>query len=366
MSAAAVAARGLKERVLDLIAQNGPLTVAQYMHLCLHDPVDGYYATRPALGADGDFVTAPETSQMFGEMIGLWAAQSFVDLGNPDRIALIECGPGTGALASDLWRASKALAEFRAALSLYLIEQSAPLRAAQERALAAVSASAEWITDLRGVGASPSLIVGNEVLDCLPIRQFVRTQSDWRERLIGAHNGALAFGLSPAPVAPEEIPPALQNAEAGAVAEVRGGMAGYIDAIAERLHAAPGRALFIDYGAPAPSGENTFQAVRAHRSANPLDDPGQADLTAHVDFAHVAALARANGLDVAGPVPQRALLRTLGIETRAAALSAARPEKAPVIARQLHRLIGEDQMGVLFQAICLSSPGLPPPAGFTA
>lgn len=364
MSAAAVEARGLKERLLDLIAQNGPLTVAQYMHLCLHDPAEGYYAARPALGADGDFITAPETSQMFGEMIGLWAAQSFVDLGSPNSIALIECGPGTGALASDLWRASKALATFRAALSLYMIEPSAPLRAAQERALAAVGASAQWIADLRAAAPGPAIIVGNEVLDCLPIRQFVRTQNDWRERLIGAQNGALAFGLSPAPVAPEEIPPSLRDAEPGAVAEVRSGLAGYIDAIAERLHAAPGRALFIDYGAPSPSGENTFQAVRAHRSANPLEEPGEADLTAHVDFTHVAELARANGLDVAGPVAQGAFLRALGIETRATALSAARPEKGPVIARQLHRLIGDDQMGMLFQAICLSSPNLPPPAGF--
>jgi NADH dehydrogenase [ubiquinone] 1 alpha subcomplex assembly factor 7 len=350
--------------LLDLIAQNGPLTIAQYMHLCLHDPADGYYAARPALGADGDFITAPETSQMFGEMVGLWCAQAFVDLGSPDEIALIECGPGTGALASDLWRASKALAEFRAALSLYLIEPSAPLRAAQQSALADVGAGAQWIHDLHAAKAGPSIIVGNEVLDCLPIRQFVRTQSDWRERLVGAKDGALAFGFSPAPAAPEEIPPPLRDAAPGAVAEVRSGLAGYIDAVAARLHAAPGRALFIDYGAPAPSGENTFQAVRAHRSANPLDEPGGADLTAHVDFAHVAALARANGLDVAGPVPQGAFLRALGIEARAAALSAARPEKAALIARQLHRLIGDDQMGVLFQATCLSSPELPAPAGF--
>lgn len=356
----------LKTRLVGLIAQNGPLTIAQYMHLCLHDPEAGYYATRVRLGADGDFITAPETSQMFGEMLGLWCAQSFLDLGSPSEIALIEAGPGSGAMAVDLWRASKALPGFRAAIRLYLIEPSAMFREAQKQALGRVGAEAIWISDLSEVPPGPTLLLGNEVLDCLPIRQFVRTESDWRERLVGVKNETLVFGLAPEPTPETLIPEALRAAEFGSVAETSPTLAGYVARVAERLNANSGRALFIDYGAAEITGGDTFQAVRAHKSADPLEEPGAADLTAHVDFTEVSRIAKDAGLSVAGPVPQGAFLLALGIETRAQALHSARPENASVIARQLQRLVGADQMGGLFQAICLSSVGLPAPAGYPA
>ena len=355
----------LKQRLLEMIAQDGPLTVAQYMTICLHDPAAGYYSTRPAIGEDGDFITAPETSQMFGELIGLWAAQTYLDLGSPPRVNLIEAGPGSGVLMADIWRASKALPAFRDAIEIFLLEPSTPLRARQEQALARVGARANWIDDLAQAPDGPSIIIGNEVLDCLPIRQFIRTESGWRERLVGRADAELACGLAPAPSAPAEIPEALRDNEVGAIAEICMGLPAFLGRIAAKLNAAPGRALLIDYGAPETTGGDTLQAMRAHRTADPLAEPGEADLTAHVDFAIVADIARDAGLSIAGPVSQAALLSALGIATRAKALQASRPEKAEIIERQLQRLIAPDQMGELFQAICLQSAELNRPQGFS-
>jgi NADH dehydrogenase [ubiquinone] 1 alpha subcomplex assembly factor 7 len=353
----------LKQRLLDIIAQDGPLTIAQYMAFCLHDPSHGYYSTRPALGADGDFITAPETSQMFGELIGLWCAQTFVELGAPPRCNLIELGPGSGVLMADAWRASRALPAFREAARIFFVEPSAPLRDAQNQALTKVGAEASWIEKLADAPAAPSIIIANEYLDCLPIRQFIRTNSDWRERLVGARDGDLAYGFAPTP-ANGLIPAGLRDAPVGAIAETREALPAFVAALAERLQSAPGRALLIDYGTAQTTGGATFQAVRAHRSADPLAEPGEADLTAHVDFQAVAELARAEGLGVAGPAPQGGFLHVLGIETRAKALQSAQPAKADIVERQMQRLIAPDQMGGLFQAICISSPGLVAPTGF--
>ncbi len=358
----------LKQRLLDLIAADGPMSVARYMELCLYDPAHGYYATRPALGADGDFITAPETSQMFGELIGLWAAQSWCDLARPGPMALIEIGPGRGVLMADMLRAAKAEPAFRAALQVELIEPSAPLRQVQAEMLGAHDIAPTWRPALEEAH-TPCVIIANEVLDCLPIRQWVRTETGWRERLIGAdpaQAGRLRFGLAPGPAPPGFLPAALRAAPPGSVAETRPGLEAFVAALARRLRAAPGRALLIDYGAPETRCGDTFQAVARHRTADPLAEPGGADLTAHVDFAAVKALARAAGLEVAGPVPQGAFLEDLGLNQRASALMRARPDHAPIIARQRDRLAAPDQMGVLFQAICLSSPGLPYPQGFAA
>ncbi|MEJ0022321.1 MAG: SAM-dependent methyltransferase, partial [Alphaproteobacteria bacterium] len=355
--------RALKQRLLDIIAQDGPLTIAQYMAFCLHDPAHGYYSTRPALGADGDFITAPETSQMFGELIGLWCAQTYVELGSPPRCNLIELGPGSGVLMADAWRAMKALPAFRETAEIYLVEPSAPLRAAQKENLAKVGAEARWIEKLSDTPAAPSIIIANEYLDVLPIRQFIRTETDWRERLVGARDGELAYGFAPE-AANGLVPNAFREAPIGSIAETRDALPAFILALAAKLKAAPGRALLIDYGTAQTTGGDTFQAVRAHRSANPLAEPGEADLTAHVDFQILGALAKSAGLDVAGPAPQGGFLRVLGIETRAKALQAAQGAKADVIERQMQRLIAPDQMGALFQAICISSHGLPKPIGF--
>ncbi len=352
----------LGERLLDLIAHNGPMTVAQYMGVALYDPLNGYYARRAILGADGDFITAPEVSQMFGELVGLWCAQSWMDLGSPAPLQLVELGPGTGALMSDVWRATKIVPGFHEAARISLVEVSAPMRERQ----AAMIANATWVSRSEEVADGPAIIVGNEFLDCLPIRQFVRTADGWRERLVGVgEERALAFGLSHDAFADDAmIPIVLREAPMGSVVEIAPALPTFVAQLAARLHIHGGRALFIDYGAALTTAGDSLQAVRGHRKVDPLEDPGSADLTAHVDFATLAALARSAGLDVAGPVAQGAWLKALGMDARAAALSRAQPDKAETIARQYARLTESDGMGELFQAICLSAPGLPTPAGF--
>ncbi len=352
----------LRDRLLGLIAQNGPMSVAQYMAAALYDPQGGYYARRAMLGADGDFITAPEVSQMFGELVGLWCAQGWMDIGSPAPFQLVELGPGAGAMIADAWRATNIVPGFHNAARISLVEVSPPLRERQ----ATMIASATWVSRLDEVAEGPTIIVGNEFLDCLPIRQFVRTAEGWRERLVGMGDaGVLQFGLSPDAFADDAmIAPALRDAPEGSVAEIAPALPTFIAQLAARVHKHGGRALFIDYGTPTTTAGDSLQAVRGHRKVDPLDDPGGADLTAHVDFATLAALARGAGLDVAGPVAQGAWLKALGIDARAEKLSRAQPDKAEIIARQHARLTAHDGMGELFQAICLSSPGLPAPAGF--
>jgi NADH dehydrogenase [ubiquinone] 1 alpha subcomplex assembly factor 7 len=342
------------------ITQDGPITVAQFMQRALFDPELGYYATRPALGAEGDFITAPEASQMFGELLGLWCAHEWTVLGAPTKAHLIELGPGRGALISDLWRAGRVMEDFRAAIDLHLVEPSLPLRRLQAQALANVGAVGQWPDSLADVAAGPTLLIANEVLDCLPIRQFVHSPEGWRERLVGAADGALGFGLS------EPLPDTTRAAgvPGGFLREIAVGLEGFLDPIAARLRTAPGRALLLDYGYVTPEGGDTLQALRGHEKVHPLDAPGMGDLTAQVDFAAVAETATGLGLEVAGPLEQGHFLQALGIAQRAAALVQRHPDRQDRIGRELNRLVAPDQMGVLFKAICLSSPGLPPPAGF--
>jgi NADH dehydrogenase [ubiquinone] 1 alpha subcomplex assembly factor 7 len=242
------------------------------------------------------------------------------------------------------------------------------LRAAQQEALARVGGEATWHDRFDAIEPAPSLIVANEFFDCLPVRQFVRTSETdgapgWRERLVGVDGEALAFGLAPQ-TSPSAalIPPNLHGAEEGAIAEIAPALPAWIDMIAARLVHAAGRVLIIDYGGDGTG--DTLQAVRTHGKVDPLDRPGTADLTAHVDFSAAERHARRAGLDVRGPVPQGDWLRALGVEARARSLSSARPDRAERITREVDRLTGPDQMGVLFQTLCLSSPHLPPPAGF--
>lgn len=345
----------LRQKLVEQIRETGPITVAEFMAACLYDAADGYYATRPAIGGAGaDFLTAPETSQMFGELIGLWCAHEWAAMGKP-AFNLIELGPGRGVLMQDALRATQRIAGFHEAAKVVLVETSPALAAEQ----AALIADAEWVARLEDAPPGPSLIVANEFFDCLPIRQFVRVEDGWREKLVGLdESDDLAFGLSAALPAPES------EDEPGAVREIAPGLDSLMYEIERRLHAAPGRALVVDYGYSRAEGADTLQALRSHRKVDPLDRPGEADLTAHVDFARVAQLAAAAGLAVHGPAPQARFLRALGIEVRAEALSRANPGEAPRLARQLRRLTHADEMGALFKAICLSSPNLPPPAGF--
>ncbi|HEX3538343.1 MAG TPA: SAM-dependent methyltransferase [Stellaceae bacterium] len=355
----------LSERIARRIRAEGPLSLAAFMAMALHDPDAGYYATRQPLGGAGDFTTAPEISQIFGELIGLWVADLWQRGGRPDPVTLVELGPGRGTLMADLLRAAASVPEFRRALRLWLVEASPVLREEQRRRLS--DAAPRFAAEFGAVPEGPLLLIANEFLDALPIRQLVRGAAGWAERLVGLDDqGSLVFAIGPeSPAAALLVPETLRDSAAGTVVEIGPAAAALAAAVAERLSEASGAALFLDYGfyprAPGP----TLAAIRGHRPADPLDRPGSADLSAHVDFAALAAAARAAGADVYGPVPQGRFLTALGGETRLAMLlRGAALERREALVSGLRRLIDPDEMGNLFQAIAIVSPGLPAPAGF--
>jgi SAM-dependent MidA family methyltransferase len=350
----------LAERLKAEIRASGPITVAQFMTRALHDPEQGYYATRPRLGAEGDFITAPMVSQMFGELIGLWCAEAWRRMGAPARLVWAELGPGDGTLIEDALRAVRAAPGFREAAELWLVEPSGPLKARQQTRLGAERA--RWSGGLDALPEdAPLILVANEVLDCLPARQFVRGERGWAERMVGlGPEGELAFGLAPAP-----LERALPAAPPGAVLELSPAQEALGAVLGRRIARQGGAALLIDYGRAEPGFGDTLQALRGHEKLGPLEAPGEADLTAHADFPAVLAAARGEGAATSGPLGQGELLRRLGIEARAAALAGARPDKADAIARQLQRLTAPEQMGELFKAACIHAPGLQPP-GFEA
>lgn len=342
----------LAERLRAEIAAQGPLTIAQYMTRCLHDPQGGYYATRPALGEDGDFITAPLVSQMFGELLGLWAVAVWRGLGCPPRVILAEAGPGDGTLMADALRAARLDPAFVAAAQVVLIETSEPLRQAQAQRL---GDGPRWLSSLGELPQdAPVILIANELLDCLPVRQFVRTARGWAEQVVGAGDDGLVFGLS-------GTAPNLAEAAVGAVLEVSPAQQAFASELGALIARQGGAALLIDYGRDAaPAFGDTLQALRRHRKVDPLDGPGTADLTVHADFPAVAAAARAAGAQASAILPQGELLRRLGIEQRASALAASRPDRADVIARQLARLCDADQMGTLFKALAIYAGPAPP------
>lgn len=337
-------AHWLTQRIVD----EGPLTVADFMDACLNDPRGGYYATRPDLGAEGDFITAPHVSQMFGELIGAWAAEVWRRLGSPPKVRLVELGPGDGTLMSDILRAARAWPDFRGAIDLVLMETSGPLRARQAERF-----EARWIADLGEIGADvPAILLANEFLDCFPIRQAVMTGDGWRERRLGiGPAGELDF------VVGEPRPEIEREGRKGDILEWSPDLARLAERIGEVMARTGGVALFIDYAGDGQG--DTLQAVRAHRKVSPLTQAGHADLTARVDFA--AFLAAAGPARTFGPVSQAAFLASLGLEARAVALARAHPDRADMIARQARRLTGTGEMGELFQVACVAAPGLAPP-----
>jgi SAM-dependent MidA family methyltransferase len=347
----------LKDRLKARILAAGPIGIDAFITACLHDPEYGYYATRPRLGEDGDFITAPLVSQMFGELIGLWAVETWVGLGRPSPFRLVEVGPGDGTLFGDLLRAARLAPDFLAAADPWLIETSAPLAAVQRERLAGVGA--RWAERLEAVpGAAPMILIANEVLDCLPVAQFVRRAEGWAERVVSLDAaGELAFALAP-PIGP--APGA--DAPIGTLVEVSPAQTAFAAAVARRIVLDGGAALLIDYGGE-PGAGDTLQALKRHRKVDPLAAAGEADLTVHADFRAVLAAARSEGA-AARLLTQGAFLRRLGIEQRAAALARARPDRADVIARQLARLTDAAQMGSLFKAACVYSDADRPPPGF--
>ena len=329
------------------------------MAIALTDPEGGYYMRRDPLGRD--FITAPELSQIFGELIGLFFVQAWEDRGRPHRFRLVELGPGRGTLMADLLRAAAIRPGFGDGAQITLIEASPVLREVQAETL--TGAQISWGKELREVPADgPLFLIANEFFDALPVHQFIRLNGRWRERMVSAEGEDLTFVATPDPVPDSIIPLHLRDAPEGAIFETSPASQAIAHDIARRISEAHGAALVIDYG-HTPSGVgDTFQAVRANRFFDPLSEPGEADLTCHVDFAALAAAAREAEGHVVGPEPQGSFLELLGIHTRAERLRRAAPDNAAEINQVVDRLINPLQMGMLFKvmAICEdNSPGVP-------
>jgi len=357
---------GLAARIARRIAQGGPITIAEYMAQVLTDPRDGYYMTGDPFGRRGDFITAPEISQMFGELIGLWCLDSWQRLGTPENLLLVELGPGRGTLMADALRAARLMPGFLAAKQLHLVEVSPALRARQAQTLQ--DTAVEWHDDLAALPEGPMLLIANEFFDALPIRQIERTAEGWCERLVALNPaGDLEFALSaPSAACALLVPEALRGTPPGGVIEISPAALNTAAEIARRVAAHGGAALIIDYGRSESAAGPTLQAVRHHQPHAVLEDPGSADLTAHVDFAALTTAAMTAGAEVQGPVTQGGFLKALGIEARAEALlKSATPDQARDITTARDRLIDPDQMGTLFKALAVTQPGLGPLAGFT-
>jgi NADH dehydrogenase [ubiquinone] 1 alpha subcomplex assembly factor 7 len=353
------------ERISRRIKMEGPLSVAAFMAMALHDPTSGYYAGHRPIGAAGDFTTAPEISQIFGELVGLWCALVWDEIGRPDPVVLAELGPGRGVLAEDLLRAAAVVPEFRRALRLYLVEASPLLRSEQKRRLA--WAEPIWLECADQLPDGPMLVVANEFLDALPIRQFVRNESSWAERLVALDRaGKLAFADGPPSAAAALlVPERLRRAAPGALIEFCPAALALAAFLGRRFTRQAGAALFIDYGYCGEAPGSTLRACRRHRAALVLSRPGTADLSADVDFAAVAAAACAAGAEVHGPVAQRRFLAALGAAARCEMLCArASPAQRDAIERGLARLVDPAAMGEKWKAMALTAPGLAAPAGF--
>ena len=329
------------------IQQYGPMDIGAFMTLALGHAEHGYYMKQDPLGAAGDFVTAPEVSQMFGEMIGAWAAQTWMQMGAPARFILLECGPGRGTLMADALRATKNVAGFHDALAVHLLETSPILRDRQAEALNGYAV--EWHESLEGVPEDyPIIVIANEFFDALPLRQLFYQNGAWHERVIGIENDALVFGLR---AVPQTLWPSFGAPKEGDIYEFSPARESIMQALVQRIKAHGGAGLFIDYGHTKSAFGDTFQAVYRHEYADVLAHVGDADLTSHVDFEALCGGARNVGLQVERVVEQGAFLSALGIDVRAQALARAAPEKADNLQKDLHRLVNSDEMGSLFKVM---------------
>lgn len=363
----ALATSPLEDRLIALIKSMGPISVSDYMADALGHPHDGYYMTGAPIGADGDFTTSPEISQVFGEIIGAWLVQSWTEMGEPARFNLVEFGPGRGVLMADILRVARLRPGFILAADLWLVETSGRLRHEQSRRLSRGAPPPNFADEFADIPPAPTLIVANEFFDCLPIRQYQRCAEGWRERCVGLapHGGALAFTHASTPPPPDVLLPAVADTPEGAIFEVSNAAVTLAADIARSLAAQGGRALVIDYGHLQSGLGDTLQAVRRHAFWPVLQTPGQADLTAHVDFEAIARAAIEAGAAAYGPVTQGVFLNRLGIHARAERLAHGKSaDDAASLRDGVRRLSAADSMGEIFKVLCLSSPSLPLPAGF--
>jgi len=354
----------LSERIARRISRGGPITVGDYMAAALGDADHGYYRRADPLGAKGDFTTAPETSQLFGDLIGAWLIDCWDKLGRPASVNLVELGPGRGTLMADALRVGRRVPEWLSAIKLHLVEINPALRCLQASALQ--DHAPVWHDTLYGLPDGPTMLVANEFLDALPIRQLVYWDGNWLERLVDWNEAAgFHFVLAPRPNAlsllvPEDLPHPAQ----GSLCELSPAVIAVGTEIAHRIATFGGAALLIDYGHTQSAFGESLQAVRAHRMVAALENPGEADLSAHVDFAALVRVAREAGTHASGPTTQRAFLKALGIDIRADRLKRGRSaEAAAAIDRAADRLTGADAMGALFKVAAITPAGIVP-AGF--
>ncbi|MEQ1710449.1 MAG: SAM-dependent methyltransferase [Hyphomicrobium sp.] len=370
----------LAAKLRDEIRRAGTLSLPQFMSACLADPDHGYYRTRQAIGAQGDFITAPEISQIFGELIGLWSVVTWQQMGSPASFRLIELGPGRGTLMGDALRAARVVPGFLDAVEICLVDINPTLRAAQQTAIAAALADkpprVTWHDTVTSIYwdnpdalSEPAILIGNEFLDTCPIFQFTRRGDGWLSRRVGLDDdGRLQFAepqtaKGPARPRPDStldaLYPAARDGDIVAKPQFE-----FLDSDVmpwQRL-----AALFIDYGHPEPAPGDTLQAIRNHAFEHPLTSPGEADLTAHVDFSAIARRLEGAGsaLAIDGTTTQAEFLGSLGIMERASRLMAANPGKAGEIEMGVARLMAVPGMGSRFKAVGIRSPDLPPLPGF--
>lgn len=354
----------VEEELRRRILSDGPVSVASLIQLANAH----YYATRDPFGAQGDFITSPEISQIFGELIGLWCAAMWSVLGRPDPVLLVELGPGRGTLMADALRALKVVPALSAAVRVHLVETSPVLRAAQEKTLKDSGAPIYWHHNISQLPSGPALIIANEFFDALPVHHYVRTTTGWHERVVGLVNDELQFGLAPHKTPELTLPAAFRGAPEGTIAEVSPDSIAIAGRIAERIASQSGAALFFDYGYEKTGQGETLQAMKNHDFVHPLTTPGEADLTAHVDFEALARAATQNGAAAHGPVTQRDFLLGLGILERTAMLMRkANLEQARAVESGTARLTDASTptaMGALFKVLSITRRGLPVPPGF--
>ncbi len=353
----------LKERII----RNGPLSVADFMESCLADDTAGYYSQRQPIGEHGDFITAPEISQIFGELLGIWAIAAWQSMGEPKSFVVAELGPGRGTLMVDALRAWRSVPAFLEGVTVAMVETSPVLREAQQTALHGADVPIQWFEAIEDAPHGPLIVIANEFIDALPIRQLLWSDGGWRERCvtIGPEGGfAFCAGRSITNNGLRQAADALDTPD-GSILEVRPEASTLVSLLSARAQEAPLAALIVDYGHGETACGDTLQAVWRHKHADPLSHPGEVDLTAHVDFAALKDSASAHGLQSYGPMPQGEFLLKLGLEARRDRLCAnAKPEQQEQILAGAIRLADPEAMGLLFKVLAITSPGLAPPAPF--
>lgn len=358
----------LLEHLQQKIRQSGPITIAEYMSLALHDPQFGYYRTKEPIGKDGDFVTAPEISQMFGELLGVWLVTYWQMIHSPEDAILVELGAGKGTLMSDILRSAKKVPNFLPSREVHIIDINPALIKEQQKALQAYDYKLNWHEDLSSLPDKPALFIANEFFDALPITQCIWREGEWRERLVGLDDhGALTFTHSEQPTLNcRKIPSDFKEAREGDIYEFSEASMHITEQMAAHIKKHGGGALIIDYGYALNKLKDTLQAVKEHRYHDVLDSPGEADITAHVNFPSLQEAAFSKGCKAHIDVTQGELLVDLGIQVRAAMLARGKSAKdREQMMGDVERLISPEHMGILFKCMAITPPNTPAPYGFT-